>query len=237
VTPVLAAILVAVPATELVVYAAASLRESFETIARGFEVEHPGTRVLLSFGGSQGLRAQIENGAPADVFVSADQPHMDALVKQGLALAPRVIARNSLAIVVPPGNPDKVAGLADLSRLERIALAAPEVPAGAYAREALRKLGLEARVEAKAVSRELNVRQVAGKVALGEAQAGIVYHTDALAFRGKLDEVPIAAKENVAAHYPAAALKPSAHPDLARQFVEYLVTKKAQDALAAAGFK
>jgi molybdate transport system substrate-binding protein len=222
-------------AVDMLVFAAASLRESFEVIARRFEAAHPGTHVVLSLAGSQDLRAQIENGAPADVFASADRPHMDALVKQGLVLAPRVFARNELAIVVLPGNPDKVAGLADLPRLQRIVLAAPEVPVGRYSREALGKLGITR--EANVIARELSVRQVAIKVAMAEAQAGIVYHTDALAFRGKLEEVAIPAAQNVAAEYPVAVVKASAHPDLARAFVKHLFSADARATLAAAGFK
>ena len=227
--PLFAAVLLFADVT---VYAAASLRESFGRIGARFEAAHPGEKVHLGFAGSQELRAQIEHGAPADVFASADMQNMDALVRAGLAKQPRIFARNTLAIVVPKGNPRGVGKLADLARLERVVVAAPEVPAGKYSRALLAREGLADAVGRKIVSNELNVRQVAQKVALGEAEAGIVYRTDALAFRDRLDAIDLPA--DVVVEYPVAALRDG---KTAQAFVEFLVGPEAQRILAEAGFR
>ena len=214
------------------VYAAASLRESFDKIGARFEAAHPGEHVRLNLGASQELRVQIEHGAPADVFASADTQNMDALVKAGLARSPRIFARNTLVIAVGKGNPSGVKGLRDLTRLTRVVLAGPEVPAGKYARQLLVKEGIVETVRPRIVSLELNVRQVAQKVALGEAEAGIVYRTDALAFRDKLDAIDL--PTNVIAEYPAAAVRDR---EPARAFVDFLLGPEAQKILAEAGFR
>src|SRR3954451_9595981 len=119
-------------ARELDVYAASSLREAFAELGKRFEAQHPGTKVLFNLAGSQELRTQIENGAPADVFASADQKHMQALVAQKLAQGPKVFARNEPVLVVPRGNPAKISGLEDLPKAQRIVIGIPEVPIGAY---------------------------------------------------------------------------------------------------------
>src|SRR6267143_777143 len=172
---------------ELVVFAAASLREAFTELGRRFERDHPQTRVAFAFAGSQELRTQLEHGAPADACASADWKHMQALVAARLALAPRTFARNEPFLVVPRDNPAGLRTLSDLHRASRIVVGAPEVPIGAYtlrildAASAQYGAGFRAAVESRVVSREMNVRQVLSKVALGEADAAIVYRTDAAA--------------------------------------------------------
>jgi len=177
---------------ELEVYAAASLREAFGELGRQFEAKHPGTKLVFNLAGSQELRTQIENGAPADVFASADQKHMQALLAAKLAGKPRIFARNEPVLVVPEGNPARIRGLRDLPGAKRIVVGVPEVPIGAYTLRILdaasERYGgdFRERVEARVVSRELNVRQVLAKVGLGEADAAIVYRTDAATAKDKV---------------------------------------------------
>ena len=180
---------------ELVVFAASSLREAFAGLGATFERQHPGTKVSFALAGSQELRTQIEHGAQADVFASADWTHMRALVAARLAASPRTFARNEPVLVVPRENPAQLRTLADLPRATRIVLGAAEVPIGAYTQRILdaasRRYGAAFRssVEAHVVSRELNVRQVLSKVALGEADAGVVARSAAVAHG--LDFIPL----------------------------------------------
>jgi molybdate transport system substrate-binding protein len=243
----LALLLVALPAAaepprELTVFAAASLREAFEGLASTFERAHPATKVRLNLAGSQELRTQIEQGARADVFASADLKHTAALEKAGLAAKPAIFAGNEPVIVVPRGNPAGIHALTDLQKTKRLVVGAPEVPIGSYTvkilEAAAKKHGpaLRAKIEAAIVSRELNVRQVLAKVTLGEADAGIVYRTDAQAARDKVEVVAIAPDLNVIAEYPIAALKAAPAPELARAWVELVLSAEGQRRLAAAGF-
>lgn len=225
-----------VRADELTVYAAASLRETFQDLARQLEAKTPGLKVQLNFAGSQELRAQIEQGARADVFASADPKHLAALEKAGLVAAPRIFARNQLVVVVPAGDP-AVKVFADLPTAKRLVVAAPEVPAGSYFLKVLDKTGADfkARVLARVVSRELNVRQVLAKVSLGEGDAGVVYRTDALAQKN-VRAVEIPPELIVIADYPVAILKNAPQPRHAAAFVELLLSADGQKRLAAAGF-
>lgn len=242
---VLALALVAGPpvaAQALLVSAASSLTEAMERIAVAFEAAHPGVRVDLNLGGSSTLAAQILQGAPADVFASANETQMRVVADADLLAAePTIFARNALVAVAPADAP-----LPDLEALAApgslVVLAAPEVPVGAYARTALAAMndvrgdGFEAAVLANVVSEEPNVRQVAAKVALGEADAAIVYATDAAAVDGlAATEIPAAA--NVDARYPAAPLAGSDHPDLAAAFVAFLGSDVAQAILRERGFR
>jgi molybdate transport system substrate-binding protein len=227
---------------ELVVFAAASLKEAFEALAPVFEKSHPGTKVQLAFAGSQELRTQIEQGARADVFAAADPAHLEALERAGLVTPPRLFARNEPVIVVPAGNPAGIRALPDLPRARRLVVGAPEVPIGKYTVRVLeaagRKLGaaFRAQVEARVVSRELNVRQVLAKVVLGEADAGIVYRTDARAAKDKVEVVTIPPDLNVLCAYPVATLQATKQAALARSWVELLFSAEGQARLRAAGF-
>jgi molybdate transport system substrate-binding protein len=224
------------------VMAAASLREAFEDLGRQLEAEHPGVKVRVSFAGSQELRTQIENGARADVFASADTKHMAALAKAGLALAPRTFARNEPVVIVLKGNPAGVRSLADLPKAKRLVIGVDNVPIGTYTLQILdkanAKLGTDFkdRVLARVVSRELNVRQVLAKVSLGEADAGVVYRTDAVTAADKVELVAIDADLNVTAEYPVAVLKEAPQPKLAQAFVDLLLSAEGQKRLAASGF-
>ena len=218
-------------ASQLTVFAASSLREAFTGLSAAFAKQEPGTKVALQFAGSQELRVQIDNGAAADVFASVDERHME-----GLAARPQVFARNELVVVMRADNPAKLRSFDDLPRAERIVLAAPEVPAGTYALQALRDKGPEflRAVEERVVSRELNVRQVLAKVTFGEADAGIVYRTDARASGRDLVVLPMPGAP--VARYPIAALRASASADLARKFVALVLSPAGQDILRSKGF-
>ena len=230
-------------AAELVVFEAASLKDAFRTLSRRFEGEHPGTRVIANSAGSQELRAQLEQGASADVFAAADRRHMDALVAEGLVNAPSVFACNEPVLVVRSGLDGTVKTFADLPRVDRLVVGAPNVPIGAYTAEILKKAAswygadFVARVDGRVVSRELNVRQVLAKVVLGEADAGIVYRSDAIsAPPGKLQVVTIPAALNVKAEYPMAVLKRAPQPVLARQWLALVTSPAGAAALREAGF-
>jgi len=227
---------------ELTVFAAASLREVFTTLGHRFEALHPGTHVVLSFAGSQTLRSQIEHGAPADVFASADERHMNALAAEGHVRAPKFFAQNELVVAVSRARAASVREFSQLPDATRIVLGAPEVPVGEYTRQVLERakadLGTDfrTRVEAHVVSREPDVRQVLAKVALGEADAGVVYRTDALAAKDKLVLVSIPAAYNVLAKYPVAITAHAPQADLARAFVELLLSGDGARILAEGGF-
>jgi molybdate transport system substrate-binding protein len=229
------------PERELVVLAAASLRDAFTPLARSFEASHPGVQVSLDFAGSQQLRAQIEHGAAADVFASADAPPMKALADAGLCRAPLVFARNVPVLVVPRGNPAGVATFEELAKAKRVVVGVPESPIGAYTVRILERAekarpGFRAAVEARIASRELNVRQVLAKVALGEAEAGVVYRTDALSARDRVSVVEIPPAFNEVAGYQVARLARSKEAALAQEFIALLTGPEGRRALEAQGF-
>ncbi len=229
---------------EVIVFAAASLTDAFGDLGLAFQDAHPGVTVIFNFAGSQALRTQIEQGAVADVFASADPSQLEGLVYAGRGEAEGGIefARNRLVVVLPADNPASIRSLADLARPGvKLVLAAPEVPAGKYARQALAKLDSELgpiyleSVLANVVSNEENVKQVVAKVSLGEADAGIVYATDARA-EPSLLTVPIEDPFNVIASYPVAVLAEAPEPDLAQQFVDFVLSPRGQAVLASYGF-
>jgi len=243
-----AALLLASSATaedvSLRVLAASSLTDAFADVARGFEQSNPGVRVELGFAGSQVLRTQLEQGADADVFASADPAHAAALESQGLLDPPRPLTRNRLVVVTPSqGSPVKE--LPDLAKpFTAIVLAHPAVPAGRYALELLARLGADGRfgrdyatrVRVNVVSEEPNVRAVLAKVALGEADAGIVYATDAESSPGRVRTIEIPPELNVVAEYSIGVLRRSAHRALAQAFVDWTLGPDGQAALRHHGF-
>lgn len=226
---------------EVVVFAATSLRGAFGALEPEFERAHPGVRVTLSFAGSQELRAQLEHGAAADVYASADRRHMAELVREGRVLDPAVFALNEPVLVVSREAAPAVRSLAELPDAERVVLGAPEVPIGAYALQVLERasgaLGADfrARVERRVVSREPNARQVLAKVALGEADAGIVYASDARAAPA-VTVIAIPPELNVVAEYPVGVTSDAPHPELARAWVGLLRSPAGARALSEAGF-
>jgi molybdate transport system substrate-binding protein len=216
------------------VFAAASLTDAFEAIAERFEQANPDVDVTFSFGSSSTLATQIAEGAPADVFASANQTQMDAVDEAGLLAGTRAdFAGNSLQIAVEPGNPLGIGGLEDLARPDvTLVLAAEEVPAGRYAREALDAQG----VEVKPASLETDVRAVLSRVALGEADAGIVYVSDVVAAGDDVAGVDITPEQNVAATYPIAALADAPNPAAGEAFVGFATAVEGREMLGEFGF-
>jgi molybdate transport system substrate-binding protein len=221
-------------AGEVTVFAASSLTDAFRQVGNEMMRANPDTRFTFNFGSSSTLATQITNGAPTDVFASADEANMQKVVDAEISVgAPNVFATNRLEIVVAPGNPKKIAVLADLARSDVVlVLAAPTVPAGKYALEALAKAG----AVAKPVSQEIDVRAVLNRVSLGEADAGIVYVTDVKSAGARVTGVDIPEQQQVVARYPVAVMKTSRNASLANRFVDYLVSPDGQRILAGFGF-
>lgn len=228
-------------AQTIVVSAASSLTESFQELVAIFEARHEGAQVDLNFGGSSTLAAQITQGAPVSVFASANEAQMNVVVAAGLVEGePSEFARNRLVVVTPPGSP--VRALEDLAAEGvTLVLAGPEVPVGAYARAALNRMnavfgaGFERAALANVVSEEFNVRLVAAKIELGEADAAIVYATDAIVVRG-VETIRIDDAVNVPTSNPIAVIKDGPHLELARAFVALVLSAEGQALLATYGF-
>lgn len=218
---------------ELTIFAAASLTASFTELARQFGADHPGVTVMpISFDGSSTLATQLREGAPVDVFASADEATMGTVADLADG-APEVFATNILQIAVEPGNPLGIRGLDDLADPRvQVVLCAPAVPCGTASHELL---DLE-HVPVTPVSEEQNVAAVLTKVRTGEADAGLVYLTDVAAADGAVDGVGIAGADRAANSYPIAAMKSSQHPDVARVFVAFVLSPRGQAVLATYGF-
>ena len=230
----------------LTVFAAASLAEAFTEIGHNFELAHPGITVKFNFAGSQTLRTQLEQGAVADVFTSANQTEMDTAIKDGLIEknTSQILLNNKLVVVLPSKNPANVQTLSDLAKPGlKLVLAADVVPAGKYARQILDNMtkdssfgvDFKTKVLANVVSNENDVKQVVAKVQLGEADAGIVYTSDTIA-ASDLKTIEIPNNFNVIAKYPIAALNKAPNSGLAAQFTAYVLSSDGQNILAKWGF-
>ena len=217
------------------VFAAASLTDSFKVLGTSFQQAHSGVTVQFNFAGTPTLVTQIEQGAQADVFASADTTNMTKLTTDGLTTGTsQVFAHNQLEIVVGPGNPRGITGLADLAKSGVIYITeGPTVPAGRYALQALATAG----VKVTPKSLETDVKSVVAKIELGEADAGIVYTTDVQAAGSKVQGVPIPDADNVIATYPIVAVKGSKSLDVADAFIAYVVSAAGQSTLATFGFQ
>lgn len=230
---------------DITLFAASSLTDVFEEAGSRFEAANPGTRVRFNFGSSSGLATQIEEGAPADAFASADLAQADRLLQNGHIHPPAVFAKNALVLVVPRGSAS-VASFADLANEGvRLVLAGPEVPAGRYARQVIANASasgafgadFESRVLANLRSEEANVRAVLAKVQLGEADAGFVYATDVAAAAGEVDVIQVPTEFNVVAEYPVALTRRGGENPVAIAFVEFLLSSQGQEVLESYGFE
>ena len=216
------------------VSAAASLTQSFDQLAEEFERDHPGVDVDVNYGGSSGLVQQLTEGAPADVFASADQKNMTKLTDADLAQGePKIFATNVLTLVVPKDNPAGITSVQDvLDKKVKLVTCAPEVPCGAATQKVEQANG----VELAPVSQENAVTDVLGKVTSGQADAGIVYVTDAKAAGDKVTTIEIPKTDEAINRYPIVALKDSEQPELAAQFVDLVTGEQGQKVLRDAGF-
>lgn len=218
----------------LTVFAAASLTESFGELGKEFEVKNPGVRVKFSFEGSSALAQKLTQGARADVFASADQANMDKAVKaEVIDGQPSVFATNRLAVAVSKGNPKGIKGLADLAKDGlTVVVCAPQVPCGAAAKKVQQETG----VTLKPASEEQDVKSVLAKVQTGDADAGLVYVTDATSAAAKVDKVDFPEAAGAINSYPIAVLKDAPQAALAKQFTDFVLSATGKQELAKAGF-
>ncbi len=219
----------------LTVFAAASLTDVFTDLGEQFEADHPGLDVQFNFAGSSALATQLTQGAPADVFASANEAQMAVVADAGLADGdPAMFAANVLQIAVPAGNPAGVTGLADLAREElTVAVCAPQVPCGAAAEDVLAAAGVTAAPD----TLEEDVRAALTKVELGEVDAALVYTTDVTAAGDAVEGIDVPEAEQVVNDYPIATLADAPNPEAAAAFVELVRSDEGLQALAAAGFR
>ncbi len=236
------------PVSTLTVFAAASLQSAFKQIGKDFEAQNPGVTVAFNFAGSQQLAEQINQGAPADVFASANTQLMDAVIQRGhvTTRTQQVFARNRLVLVLPKSNPAGIKTLQDLAKPGlKLVLAAQSVPAGQYASDFLAKASKKAEfgatfsqtVLANVVSYEVDVRSVFAKVALGEADAGIVYRSDLAADKqATVLLIDIPDDLNVVANYPITVIQNSPQHERAQRFVDFVLSPDGQHRLTELGF-
>jgi len=218
----------------VLVLAAASLTDAFAAVEAAFEAAHPGVDVQLNFAGSSALREQILEGAPADVFASANESNMSQVLEAGdLRGEPEIFLRNLLQIAVPAGNPGAVAGLEDFADGDLlIGLCAPGVPCGDFAREALAKAGVEPSID----TNEPDVRALLTKLGGDELDAGIVYVTDVTSAGDLVEGIDIPVEDNVVADYPIAELAEAPNPDGAAAFVDFVLSDEGKVILTSFGF-
>jgi molybdate transport system substrate-binding protein len=219
---------------QITVFAASSLTAAFKDLGAAFTKAYPEATVTFSFDASSALVTQITQGAPADVFASADTANMDKLTTATLTgSTPVVFATNVLSIVVAAANPKSIKALNDLADAKlKVVLCDPTVPCGKYAKQSLDT----AKVAVTPVSFEQNVKGVVTKVTTGEADAGIVYATDVKAAGDKASGVDIPAAVNVVAKYPIASTKSSTHQDIDAAFIAFVTSPEGQAILATSGF-
>lgn len=219
--------------TELVVYAASSLSDTYTTLGKAFDDAHPGSTVKFSFDGSSTLVDQLKQGAPADVFASADRPNMaKATAANLMSGTPTVFATNTLTIIVPRGNPAGITGLDASLDGKKLVVCADGVPCGSATTALAKLLG----VTLKPVSQETNVTEVRAKVETGQADAGVVYVTDAKASGTKVDTIAIKDADQVKNEYLVGVVAASNQSDLANQFVTFVTGPEGRNVLTAAGF-
>ena len=228
------------------VFAAASLMDAFQDLGHRLEARQPDLRVRFNFAGSQQLAIQLEQGAPADVFASADERWMSYVAARGLLQdSSRIFARNPLVVIIPRANPARIQRLQDLAKPGvKLVLGADAVPVGRYTRSALQALAHDpafvddfaTRVLRNVVSEEENVKSVVGKVQLGEADAGFVYRSDVTPSVSRfLDVLTLPEGAQIVASYPIAAVGASADSASARAFIELVLSNEGQQVLRKRG--
>lgn len=220
---------------KVTVFAAASLTEAFTELGKQYEAEHDGSSVAFSFGASSDLAGQIDQGAPADVFASADEANMEKVVESGMNDGePRNFAGNVLEIAVPKGNPAGIKNLDDFAdKALKLAICDVEVPCGNAATEVFSKAGVDASID----SYEPDVKSVLTKVELGEVDAGLVYHSDVLAAGDRIDSIAIPKQFEVVNTYPIVAIKDAANPDGAQDFIDLVLSEDGQAEMKKWGFR
>ncbi|RZT12529.1 molybdate transport system substrate-binding protein [Kribbella sp. VKM Ac-2569] len=212
------------------VFAAASLTGTFTQLGKDFEAAHPGVKVTFNFAGSSALAKQINSGAPADVFASAAPKNMDDVKDKG---ASTNFVKNTLEIAVPKGNPGKVTGIKDFAdKNKKIAICAAQVPCGAAAAKVFAAVGITAQPD----SLEQDVKAALTKVSLGEVDAALVYKTDVLSAKDKVEGIEFPESSKAVNEYPIATLTKAPNPDGAKAFVDYVLSDKGKAVLTAAGF-
>ena len=231
------------PPTKLTVFGAASLTDVFPQIATAFQKSHAGVEFTFNFAGTDTLVAQIEQGAPADVFAGASAKYGDQLYSEGLIDAPQIFATNKLVVILPADNPAKITSLEDLANPGvKVIVGAPDVPIGSYTATVLQNLNpvygadYSAKVQENVVSEAPDVSAVKSSVELGEADAGFVYVSDALSEGSKVKKIDIPASAQPVPTYPIAVVKASNNAGVAQQFVTFVMGPEAQALLRAAGF-
>jgi molybdate transport system substrate-binding protein len=239
----LGAVMTATPATaakqkvsgSITVSAAASLTEAFTKMGADFQKANKGTTVTFNFGSSAALVTQIQGGAPSDVFASADGANMQKLVSGGQVTAePTVFASNLLTIVVKPGNPKKVKAISDLPNLDTVSLCGETVPCGKYADQILTQAGVT--IPADEITRGADVKATLSAVSTGDADAAIVYVTDAKSAGSTVASVPIPTWQNAYAIYPIAPIAATTNLPLANAWIQYTVSPAGQKTLQSLGF-
>ncbi|TDU90498.1 molybdate transport system substrate-binding protein [Kribbella voronezhensis] len=218
------------PTGTITVFAAASLTGAFTQLGKDFEAAHPGVKVVFNFAGSSALAQQINAGAPADVFASAAPKNLDQVTDKGPATT---FVKNKLEIAVPKGNPGKITGLKDFAdKDKKLAVCAAQVPCGSAAKKVFDAAGVAAQPD----SLEQDVKAAVTKVSLGEVDAALVYQTDVLAARGKVEGIEFPEADKAINDYPIATLTKAKNPEGAKAFVDYVLSAQGKAVLTAAGF-
>lgn len=220
---------------KVTVLAAASLTEAFEELGAVYEARNPGSEVLFSFAASSELAAQVNSGAPADVFASADEANMQSVVDQGMLEGDPVnFASNVLEIAVPAGNPGEIQGIDDFSKGDlTLAVCAPEVPCGAASALLLEKAGVEPSID----TFEPDVKSVLTKIELDEVDAGLIYHSDVLAAGDSIESFEVPEAELAINTYPIALLAGGDNPTGGKAFIDLVLSRTGQAELGKAGFR
>jgi len=221
---------------DLTISAATSLTDAFTELAKQFRKVNKGVKVRLNFGSSSTLIAQVQSGAPSDIMASADLTNLEKLVASGnVVVAPKVFARNTMAIAVKPGNPKSVRSVADLASLSFIALCGKTVPCGVYASSVLTRAGVV--IAESKVTRGIDVKATLSAVANGDADAAIVYKTDVLAAKKTVVVIDIPSAQNVKAMYGIAPIRGSKNPANAKAFIDFVLSEQGWQILKSFGFE